>query len=391
MQQAAALKLNQKNWSQLYAIASTGKTKTWQTWVVEDLHNKTTIIWTKHGYIDGKLTETPKVIEKGKNIGRSNETTPFEQACSQAQSTFNKKIDKGYVENIDKINDQPKILLPMLAHSFKKRKHNIIYPAICQPKLNGVRCLATKKSDTEIDYRSRKSKSYNDTLGHLSKWLLDMLDIGETWDGEIYIHGWNFQQIVRRVKKMRADTHKLEYWVYDTINIEKIFATRHINYNDCIIIHGNHDNKCPIIAVGVTEAFNEKDVYREHNDYVRDGYEGVIIRNMDGLYKTGHRSADLQKYKEFEEAEFEIIGADHEVVQMPFDKEHREVKCVIFTCVNEDGKKFNVRPKGTVQQREKWFNDIETIKGKQLTVRFQERSEDNIPIFPVGIIIRDYE
>jgi hypothetical protein len=29
--------------------------------------------------------------------------------------------------------------------------------------------------------------------------------------------------------------------------------------------------------------------------------------------------------------------------------------------------------------------------GQMLTVRFQEKSEDGVPIFPVGLGIRDYE
>jgi DNA ligase-1 len=51
-----------------------------------------------------------------------------------------------------------------------------------------------------------------------------------------------------------------------------------------------------------------------------------------------------------------------------------------------------VRPKGTVAQRKQWYNEAVNIIGKkELTVRYQEKSEDLIPIFPVGIAIRDYE
>ena len=67
-----------------------------------------------------------------------------------------------------------------------------------------------------------------------------------------------------------------------------------------------------------------------------------------------------------------------------------EVELVIFTVVTDDGKAFNVRPRGTVEQRRVWLEETDNLTGALLTVRYQELSEDSIPIFPVGIAIRDY-
>ena len=54
--------------------------------------------------------------------------------------------------------------------------------------------------------------------------------------------------------------------------------------------------------------------YSQNNQGGGEGFEGAIIRNMDGLYTFIHRVDDLQKYKEFFDAEFKIIGADVERV-----------------------------------------------------------------------------
>ena len=148
----------EKTWPQLYAKASTGKIKTWKTWVVGD-NQTNVIIWTRHGYIDGKLTDKAKPVKNGKNIGKSNETTPFEQACIEAQSAHNRKIDKKYITEIPNDDNEPDIYLPMLAKNFKKYSHHIKYPCLGQPKLNGVRCMAKKISETQINYTSRKGKS----------------------------------------------------------------------------------------------------------------------------------------------------------------------------------------------------------------------------------------
>lgn len=53
--------------------------------------------------------------------GKANETTPYEQAISEAQSTYNKKIDEQYVEDPALLTQQVEIELPMLAHEFTKR------------------------------------------------------------------------------------------------------------------------------------------------------------------------------------------------------------------------------------------------------------------------------
>ena len=52
-------------------------------------------ILTKTGLVGGKLKTHPKTIKVGKNIGKSNATTPFEQACLEAKAKWTKKKKKG--------------------------------------------------------------------------------------------------------------------------------------------------------------------------------------------------------------------------------------------------------------------------------------------------------
>ena len=113
------------------------------------------------------------------------------------------------------------------------------------------------------------------------------------------------------------------------------------------------------------------------------GYEGVIIRNKKGLYRLATRSEDLQKFKEFEDAEFSIVGFT--------EGEGNEKGAVIWICETEEKKKFRVRPKGTVDDRKELFKKGQTYVGKMLTVKYQELTDEGIPRFPVGLAIRDYE
>jgi DNA ligase-1 len=68
--------------------------------------------------------------------------------------------------------------------------------------------------------------------------------------------------------------------------------------------------------------------------------------------------------------------------------EGRDAGAVIWVCETADGKEFTARPRGTMEQRREWFNDGESYIGKNLTVVYQELTEDGKPRFPVGKALR---
>lgn len=364
-----------KVFPKLYAFASNGKQKEWQV-SVHELEDGTCAIRRAHGYTGNKIQIHDKIVKSGKNIGRSNETTIWQQAVADAQSLWNKKKDAAYTEGVPKRKDP--VPLPMLALAFKDRKHNIKYPCYVQPKLNGCRVFATKVGENEVKYTSRKGKVF-DTLNHFTPELLSCMKVGEIADGEIYVHGMTFQQIVRLLKKWRPDTEKLRFHVYDK-------ADSNLQCFERLVWIERNLRDCELIKLVPTFLIHtEEEVYKCHDKFVQAGYEGVIIRNRIGVYKFRHRSKDLQKYKEFIDEEFVIVGGK--------EGEGLYEGCVTFICDIGDGtgNTFDVCPKGTLEMKRKMFKNLDSYIGKEITVRYQERSEDNAPIFPVGIVVRDYE
>ncbi len=350
----------------LYAKSSNGKIKTWE---IEADGN---VMIIRNGYLDGKIAEQRKEIT-GVNKGRSNETTDEEQCIAECKSKWQKKIDEQYTtdpDNIVEYSDQD-VLLPMLALDYHKRKHNIVFPCYVQPKLNGVRCIYQNNK-----YMSREGNEFT-VLDHLDKEVKALgIDIP---DGEIYIHGMVFEEIIRRVKKDRgAETDALEYWIYDQIN-DQVFKDR----TQGIKMKFDNKSNIKLLRVPTYMISTEAEMLKWHDKWIQEGFEGAILRNAASLYQVKHRSKDLQKYKEFIDDEFEITGG-HE-------GSGPDAGTVVFEVKTKDGKSFSVRPRGTREMRAEWFKDIKKIIGKELTVRYQNLSEDGIPIFPVGIAIRDYE
>jgi len=124
-----------------------------------------------------------------------------------------------------------------------------------------------------------------------------------------------------------------------------------------------------------------------HDTCVQNGFEGGMLKNADGIYMFQYNSDDIEKVKEFEDAEFEIIGGK--------EGTGTDTGCIIYRCITESGREFDARPRGTVEDRQQMFIDLPNVIGKKLIVRFAEYSEDGIPLQPVGIpeaeAIRDYE
>ena len=63
----------------LYDVASTGKVKLW-TIAVQDVSPTLSTITITHGLEHGKMQTTVRKVTDGKNVGRANATTIFEQA-----------------------------------------------------------------------------------------------------------------------------------------------------------------------------------------------------------------------------------------------------------------------------------------------------------------------
>ncbi len=362
-------------WPFLYGRSSTGKIKVWRI-KVKKQKNGTAEIITQHGYEDSdELQKAVVRVIFGKNIGRSNETTPYEQACSEAASKWEKKKDKKYFASKKEMESDTTVL-PMLALDYEKRFKSIEWPALAQPKLNGVRCLAHKSSETAIEYTSREGKPWP-TLEHLTPHLLKVMVTGERLDGEVFTRLLSFEDIVSAVKRQQENTLLLEFWVYDTVS-DATFAdrTKHVRKSGL---------ESPLILVPTIPIKDEEAMLKLHKEFVSKNFEGTIIRNMKGTYLEGPgRSKDLQKHKDFKDSEYKIIGGKDGIGKFE--------GAITWICMTAEGEEFDVVPKGSMEQRQKWYRTRKKYFGKMLTVKYQNLTDDRqVPLFPVGLNIRDYE
>ena len=376
----------------LYKKTSSGSLRQWTIDLYETIQADDAWAYTtSDGQVGGKIkTSKPTVVNAGK-ASRS----IYEQAKSQVESKINKKLDSGYKETEQEALDDV-FISPMLAVDFKKRGHSMQYPAIGQRKFDGVRCIAYL-SNGEVILESRKGKEFPH-LNHLRDVIKPYLKEGEILDGELYSETLDFQRTVGLVRRESLSQEDIDvmpqigYRIYDMFSTDSSItelpfterydmATKLVN--DVRANH-SHSLRNPLLVMTKNYVIDEEDsIQGLHDQFVQEGYEGIMVRNPSMPYQMDKRSSGLMKFKSFKDDEYPIVGYT--------EATGNDAGTVIWICEAPNGITFKARPTGTRAQRTAWFENADAIVGKDLTVRYFELTNDGIPRFPVGVAIRDYE
>lgn len=369
----------------LYGTEKNGKTKVWSA----SIHSDGLVAWAdiEYGYFDGKKQSARREYIVGKNIGKKNETTFLEQCKTETMRKWLDKKEKEQYTMSNTINTVSKVF-PMLAHTYepdstKRKKNDIVYPCFVQPKLDGLRCVVYQR-DGKILYQSRNGVYY-ETMEYLSSSLSSVFDRYPDiiLDGELYTKDYPFEELAGMIRKKNSklteqDQEKLKlvkYHIYDVVDETMDFTGR-------IEFLSNEVATSEYLVLVPTVRCVDKVKFREmFARWVEEGYEGIMLRNSSGLYRTNYRSHDLQKYKEFKEDEYEIVGYR--------EGEGRDEGTVLWMCVTPEGRQFSVRPRGSMELRRELFQEGDKYVGKKLTVIYQELSEMKVPRFPVGKDVRE--
>lgn len=424
-----------KEFDTLYARNSSGQINEWNIKIISykeiaengSINGSAIIIG--EGLLQGKKSETTKVITKGKNIGKMNATNHYDQAVSEALSRWEKKkkqgyksledlkIDKSkigllYIENtlltLEKViedtlpknrTDANNISKPMKAQPYfnDKGEVRIKFPCFGQPKLNGFRVMTRWEKVIEgegifaqevekVVFRSKEGLRYT-TLEHIENdinkgmfSLSDGTDLGAL-DGEMYIEGEILSEISSAVRKKNNKTPLIKFYIFDYA-VENIKQNQRINYINLLKDY-IYDNKLRnIVVVDTYVISNNKEAQNQTDKWIKLGYEGGIFRDTKSEYQFGKRPQTMTKLKRSLDKEFiikDVKGGDN------------TPDLGIFVCLQEDGLEFSCTPEGTVETKKEYLFNKHKYIGKKLTVRFFERTKDNKPFHAVGVAIRDYE
>jgi hypothetical protein len=270
-----------------------------------------------------------------------------------------------------------------------------------QWKLDGFRCVARLQSGGDVVLTTNSGKQYPwfASLRKSLKGFLGGKNYLDGLDGEVYCHrlfdadGKEFQteqrfSMIQGICGVgRTNPHPLEdqmcLYVFDLIDLsgEHDQKSRFKILRNLFKENGRlgHDGRA--IRVRTDTVSYPEEIIEKHNDYLNDGYEGIIIRDRDLMYKNKYRALKMRKWKYFIDEEYKVVGIKK---NEGVTKEH-----FVWVCKNKEGKKFKARNIGPIEERERYYDNYKKYVGKLLTVKFQEYTELGVPRFPVAKGFRD--
>ena len=277
---------------------------------------------------------------------------------------------------------------PMLAYPVSDKPIDYSKPVFIQPKLDGVRCLI-QYDNSKVTAYSRTGKEWKN-IDHILENLAPWFENNKTTvlDGELYNHDLrdDFETIISLVRRQKPDDidmlesrDMVQFHCYDIIHPDNnVFQDRSSFIKNCL-----PESYC-VKHVSTHLIFREDDAKVYHNRNLNKGYEGSIVRTND-IYQN-KRSHSLRKFKDFHDAEAQIIGYETGAGK-------REGTLGKFIMQDDNGIQFGCPPgKGfTYKDMANMLNNINDYIGETATFTYFERTKAGSYRHPLFKCIRNYE
>lgn len=370
----------------LYKRTSTGAVQIWFQEIEGDRYRTTS------GQKDGALVTSEWTVCESKNQGRSNETTPEQQARLEVEANYTKKLAQGgYHETIETI-DTPNYFKPMLAKEYDDYTPS---PSefgeksfFSQPKLDGMRCYINSSG-----MWSRQGKPVI-SAPHIYEALLDIFNKNPdmSFDGELYNHDLkdNFNKIMSLAKKGKPTQANLDesrallqYHIYDIPYFSEHGIEYRIERRDEFFADVLHQYSF-LIPVQTDKIRDRMHLDELSIQYVNDGYEGQMVR-IGGRPYENKRVNHLLKRKNFHEGEFEITGFE----EGSGNRSNMAGNVWLKTNLEQpkmttEGVSFKAGLAGGVGFYKHLWDQRDSLVGTLVTVKYFEPTPDGIPRFPVA-------
>jgi len=359
-------------------------------------------IYRYSGQLHGKITEQPtKYVERGKASRNL-----WQQVDLEAKHLVKEKLDKGYREierdpetyseeelnNIigEVVTNQDGVPKPMLAKQSEKVTNMKIFDKewYASRKIDGLRALIYMGTDGELHTQSRGAMNYDAAMYEIlsNKTLIDIFKAnpGLILDGECYHHGMSLQQLnsVARTQKKAVDYEVLQFYWYDILDINSSFEDRlskmkQIAEQYSITFNPEREfssGELRLQFVPQIKISGWDNIMNLHNEYVSEGWEGVVIRDPSKVYKPNGRSNDMIKIKKYKSSEFLITG---------YELGLRGNEDMVFNLITKDGIEFKAKPHGDRDLKDWYVNNFEEeCLNHYATVKYFYLSDDGTPLQP---------
>jgi DNA ligase-1 len=212
---------------------------------------------------------------------------------------------------------------------------------------------------------------------------------GYSLDGELYIPGVSIGELRSVLGRKELNNQKvinieknIKYYIFDFFkNNEEIpFEKRLLKLQEAF----NNWNSKLVQLTDTKIVKSLEDIKKSRNKFIENGYEGIIVRNKNGIYLHGKKSIDVFRSKEFKTNLFMIIGAN--------EGKGNNKGTVIWElqCLNTK-KTFTAKPIGTKEERTKLYNNRNKYIGLKIPIKYYDIDKNTgcVTRHPVALKISD--
>lgn len=261
------------------------------------------------------------------------------------------------------------------------------YPVYIQPKLDGFRCVVIPDNEG-FKFYSRTGRYFGNSsllnhfkcLNNLGSYVLD---------GELYAHGESFDNIASTLnsesKKIPAS---LKFHVFDCIPYENWLAQKYEGkYEQRVkqlrqIVNSINDYS-KVIDVPTDLCETQKEVVDLYKRYLKEGYEGCMVKSSDGVYQWKRVTANngaMLKLKPFSTVDVAVEGI--------YDGEGNFEGMAGGITFNYKGVSVRCGSGFSHDLRKDMAKNPSDYIGKIVEVKFFEETEEGSLRFPTFVRIR---
>lgn len=382
-----------KKYQKLFKTTPSNAKIFWHIKIFEDDQGQFKLI-IERGHVDGKIqTDIIPIIPKANR-------TAEEQAVLEADQRYKKKIRENYRPESKEGEEELNLYIkPYLLKQYYKFADKIKFPAAIQPKFDGIRAIfgafKSKKNNDKLELRfiSRTCLEFPNPLNHLKKDFMNSKLPKKRklyFDGELYIHDPDVYEVdiggnLRREPPYSDEeinfTNRIQYWIFDYVDLTQPDLTYNQRRNYLEKWFSLKPKPKYIYLTPQKIVNNHTEIDEITKQYIKDGYEGSVIRNLNFKYDIkGPRICDALKFKTSFDEEFKIVGAEK-------DKYGQVIWILEYYDPTGNKGTFKATHAGTLdkpvtrEHRQQLYKNYKNYIGWLATVRYQDKTNTGKPKF----------
>jgi DNA ligase-1 len=277
----------------------------------------------------------------------------------------------------------------------------LTFPVIVSPKLDGIRCVIREGQALSRSLKPIANKALRELLSHP---LLEGLD-GELISGS-ETDETAFNSTTRSVMSHEGETGQIRFHVFDDFTSPLLPFRQRLQIATERVSSLRDEFPLTIVQHWLVNSLEE--LNSTYEMFLERGYEGLMIRDPNGLYKYGRSTAKeggLLKMKPWVDSEAEILGFDE------LERNHNEAKLdelghtkrstskegkvaggtlgALHVRDIHSGQEFSIGGGYTAAKRDELWSEKDSLVGRIVKYKSVIIGVKDAPRFPVFIGFRD--